>query len=95
MIAHMQAAAVGLERVYVIGFKPILMLVILALVYNLPTMLAFKRGIRRRWTVLAINLMLGWTVIGWIVAMVMTYAYEPPAEGEGPDREHVPGTPRG
>jgi hypothetical protein len=29
-------------------------------------------------------------VIGWIVSMVLTYAYEPPPAGEV-DEEHVPG----
>ena len=71
--------------------KGAVMLVVLALLYLLPTMLAWKRGSSRRWKITAINLLLGWTVIGWIVAMVLTYAYEPPTEGEGPDREHVPG----
>jgi len=32
----------------------------------------------------------GWTVIGWIVSMVLTYAYEPPPPGEV-DEAHVPG----
>jgi hypothetical protein len=72
--------------------KGAVMLVVLALLYALPTMLAWKRGSRRRWKITAINLLLGWTVIGWIVAMVMTFAYEPPADGEEPDREHVPGS---
>ena len=75
--------------------KGVIMLVVLALLYGLPTMLAWKRRCRRRWTIAAINLLLGWTVIGWIVAVVMTYAYEPPPEGSEPDREHIPGTPRG
>lgn len=75
--------------------KGAVMLVVLALLYALPAMLAWKRQSRRRWKITAINLLLGWTVIGWIVAMVMTYAYEPPADGEGPDREHVPGSSAG
>jgi hypothetical protein len=62
-------------------------------VYILPSMLAWKRGSSRRWKITAINLLLGWTVIGWIVSMVLTYAYEPPPDGEV-DREHVPGGPR-
>ena len=32
-----------------------------------------------------------WTVIGWIAALLMTYAYEPPPPGSEPDRPHVPG----
>ncbi len=58
------------------------MIVVLVLLYGLPTMLAWTRRSRRRWTITAINLLLGWTILGWIVAMVMTYAYEPPPDGE-------------
>ena len=75
--------------------KGAVMLVVLVLLYFLPTMLAWKRGSRRRWKITLINVLLGWTVIGWIVAIVLTYAYEPPTDAEGPDREHIPGTPRG
>ena len=71
-----------------------MMLVVAALLYILPAMLAWKRQSSRRWKVLAINLLLGWTVIGWIVAMVLTYVYEPPPTGSEPDRAHIPGTPR-
>ncbi len=71
--------------------KGVVMMIAVALVYVLPSMLAWKRGSRRRWKITAINLLLGWTVIGWIVAMVLTFAYEPPPDGAEPDREHVPG----
>ena len=72
-----------------------LMVLVGGLVYLLPTMLAWKRQSSRRWRITAINLLLGWTVIGWIVAMVLTYAYEPPPAGAAPDRAHIPGSPRG
>lgn len=58
------------------------MIVVLVLLYFLPSMLAWSRKSQRRWKITAINVLLGWTVIGWIVAMVMTWAYEPPPEGE-------------
>ena len=58
------------------------MIVVLALLYVLPSMLAWTRRSRRRWKITAVNVLLGWTVLGWIVAMVMTYAYEPPPDGE-------------
>ncbi len=66
------------------------MIIALAGLYILPSMLAWKRGSSRRWKITAINLLLGWTVIGWIVSMVLTYAYEPPPPGEV-DEAHVPG----
>ena len=51
--------------------------------------LTWKRSSSRKWKITAINLLLGWTVIGWIVSMVLTYAYEPPPAGEV-DEAHVP-----
>lgn len=72
--------------------KGAVMLVALAALYCLPSMLAWKRQSSRRWKITAINLLLGWTVIGWIVSMVLTYAYEPPPAGSAPDTEHVPGS---
>ena len=97
MIAALQLAPSDSVARYQGGGAPkgAVMLVVLALLYALPSMLAWKRGSRRRWKITAINLLLGWTVIGWVVAMVMTYAYEPPTEAEGPDRERVPGSSRG
>lgn len=72
-----------------------MMLLVGGLVYALPAMLAWKRQSRRRWRITAINLLFGWTIIGWVVAMVLTYAYEPPPPGAEPDREHIPGSARG
>ena len=72
--------------------KGAVMLIVLGCIYVLPTLLAWKRQSSRRWKITAINLLLGWTVLGWIVAMVLTFAYEPPPVGSEPDREHVPGT---
>jgi hypothetical protein len=57
------------------------MIVVLVLLYFLPTMLAIKGDRRRKWKIVAVNVLAGWTVIGWIAAMVMNWAYEAP-EGE-------------
>lgn len=74
--------------------KAMIMYPILTLLYLLPCMLAWKNGSHRRWKITAINVLLGWTVIGWIAALMMAFAYEPPPEGSEPDRPHIPGTPR-
>lgn len=58
--------------------KGAVIIVALALLYLLPTMLAFVGGKRRRWKILLINALLGWTIIGWVVAMLMVWAYEAP-----------------
>lgn len=75
--------------------KGAVMIVVLIGVYFLPTMLAFRRERRRKWRIMAINVLLGWTIIGWVVSMLLTYAYEPPPEGEEElDTPRVPGSPR-
>ena len=40
--------------------------------YMLPWAIAAVRGNRNAWSVFWINLLLGWTVIGWIIALVMS-----------------------
>lgn len=74
--------------------KGAVIIVTSTMMYVLPTLLAFKRDRHKKWRIAAINLLLGWTLIGWVVAMLMTYAYEPPRDGEPPDTTRVPGTPR-
>ena len=63
---------------------------VLFVMYWLPTLVAIVRRTPSALGVAAINFFLGWTVIGWIVSMVLTYAYEPPPAGEV-DEAHVPG----
>lgn len=40
-------------------------------IYWVPTIVAFHRGVVNQWSVAVINLFLGWTVIGWVVALAM------------------------
>ena len=64
--------------------KGIVIVSALILLYLLPSMLALAGGKRRRWKIVALNILLGWTVIGWIVAMLKVWAYEAPEAGEAP-----------
>lgn len=45
---------------------------VLTLGYMLPWMIAALRGKSNAWGVFAVNLLLGWTVIGWVIALVMS-----------------------
>lgn len=65
-----------------------IMIVVLVLLYFLPSMLAWKGGKRRKWKITAVNVLTGWTIIGWIAAMLMTWAYEEPAPDQ-PDTPHL------
>ncbi len=60
--------------------KAIVMLSLIAVMYFVPTVFAFMRGRRNKWKIAAVNLFLGWTFIGWFIAMLMTFAYEAPLD---------------
>ncbi|MGH9552496.1 MAG: superinfection immunity protein, partial [Terriglobales bacterium] len=40
-----------------------------ALVYFLPAVVGFYRKLQRAWAIFALNLLFGWTILGWIMAM--------------------------
>ncbi|MGL5930656.1 MAG: superinfection immunity protein [Dermatophilaceae bacterium] len=40
--------------------------------YLLPWAIAATRGKRNAWGIFWVNLLLGWTIIGWVVALVMS-----------------------
>ena len=42
--------------------------------YMLPWAIAAVRGNRNAWSVFWVNLLLGWTVVGWIVALIFAIA---------------------
>lgn len=45
-------------------------LVLMAAIYLLPTIIAFSRGHASRWGIFATNLLLGWSGILWLVALI-------------------------
>ena len=44
---------------------------VLTIGYMLPWMIAAMRGKSNHWAVMVLNLLLGWTIIGWVIALVM------------------------
>lgn len=42
----------------------------LALVYFVPSIMAWARGHHNKGAITALNVLLGWTVLGWVVALV-------------------------
>jgi hypothetical protein len=48
-------------------------IVVLLVVYYVPTMVAYKRGHINATAIFVANFLLGWTVIGWAVAMVWAF----------------------
>ena len=48
-----------------------IVLAVLSVGYMLPWMIAALRGKSNHWAVMVLNLLLGWTLIGWVIALVM------------------------
>jgi hypothetical protein len=42
---------------------------VLTLGYMLPWMIAALRGKSNHWGIFVVNLLLGWTIIGWVIAL--------------------------
>lgn len=54
---------------------PILIMVVLA-IYFIPSIVAATRDTPRRGAIFALNLFLGWTLVGWVIALVWALAEE-------------------
>ena len=48
----------------------IIVFVIPTILYFLPTLVGFFRRHNQRWPILLFNLFLGWTFVGWVIALV-------------------------
>jgi hypothetical protein len=55
----------------------VLIWVISFVAYWIPTAVAFFRAVPNKASVLVINLFLGWTIIGWVVALAMAVRTHP------------------
>lgn len=47
----------------------LVMLLAIVGLYLLPTIIAFDRKVVNKWSVAVINILLGWTLVGWAVAL--------------------------
>jgi hypothetical protein len=74
---HSYLAASAAAASPVLGW---LLLLALIAAYWVPSFVAFQRHLPSRAQVVVVNLFLGWTVIGWVVALVMALRPVPPAE---------------
>jgi len=52
------------------------LMIILAGLYFLPTIIGFRK--RNAGAIFALNLLLGWTVIGWVVALIWALTNDGP-----------------
>jgi hypothetical protein len=65
---------------FILGL-PIVVLVLLGVVvfvlHFLPTFVAWRRHVKSFWWIFLINLFFGWTLIGWVIALVWAINEEP------------------
>lgn len=54
--------------------------IFLAITYFLPTTVAFIRGHHSKIAIAALNILLGWTFIGWVVAFVWSLTAKRPRD---------------
>jgi hypothetical protein len=52
------------------GLLGIVALAVLVAIYAAPTIVANVRGHRNKGSIIATNILLGWTFIGWCVALI-------------------------
>lgn len=56
------------ESIVIIGM--LICCVVGAIIYFCPTIIAFKKERDNKASILALNLLLGWSVVGWVVSLV-------------------------
>lgn len=42
----------------------------------IPSVIAFKKGLKYRWLVLVLNILLGWIVLPWVILMAWVLLYK-------------------
>ena len=57
-------------QMYNLGFMGMILVVSIFGVYFLPTLIAFLRRQKNKLAIFFLNILLGWTGIGWTVALV-------------------------
>ena len=62
--------ALGFSRSFESAIAILLVLCLIASIYLLPFAVAFQRSHKHTQAIFALNLLLGWSFIGWVVALV-------------------------
>lgn len=55
------------------GTTGILLLLVIAVAYFVPAIVANQGKTKNRGTVTVLNIFLGWTFIGWVIALAMAF----------------------
>jgi len=68
----------GLQMLY--GLFEILLIFMLAFIYFIPTVVAYSKGHRNALAILILNLFLGYTLLGWVAALIWAVYKSEPAK---------------
>lgn len=55
-------------------------LLLIAIIYMLPTLVAYARDLPQRGRITVVNIIFGWTLIGWVVAFIWAMTAETVAD---------------
>lgn len=67
-------------------FKLLVFLIVLAILgalYLIPSIIAVKRSHHNRAPIMIVNILLGWSFIGWVVALAWSLSQTPSKKGAG------------
>jgi hypothetical protein len=53
------------------GSAGLILLILVAIPYFIPSIVAISRGMHNKGSIIVVNVFLGWTLIGWVVALAM------------------------
>ncbi|MBJ3784102.1 superinfection immunity protein [Devosia sediminis] len=54
----------------IFGILSLFFFVALIVLYFVPSIIAFRRRHRNRWAIFALNLVLGWSFLGWVASLI-------------------------
>ena len=57
----------------------VIVMIPLLLAYFIPTIIAFTKNKDNKTTVLLLNIFIGWSFIGWVVALILALKQNPPS----------------
>lgn len=71
-----EAAASGTSIFGILGGFSIIILLILIALYFLPSVIGFRRNHPNKIPILILNIFLGWSFIGWVIALIWAFKNE-------------------
>jgi len=60
----------------------LILLLVMGISYFIPTIVAINRDMHNKGSIIVVNVFLGWTLIGWVVALAMACGSNKSVQGE-------------